>query len=194
MSPRSLSDVELVAACLNGETGAWDTLIDRYERLIYRTVLRMGLSHADADDAFQNVCVLLLRHLYEVRNVNCLSGWLLSTAKREAWRLHRSRRPVLLSEMPDREWEIDGSSRPGMDPPDTLDEALIRIEEQHLVRQALEGLPERCRLLLRLLYSDQSERSYAEVACRLNIPVGSIGPSRARCLQRLRKLLDEVGF
>lgn len=90
--PDRLADPELIARCLSGDARAWDVLLERYESLIYSALNRAGLSPADADDVFQEVCLLLLNHLESLRDTQRLSGWLLSVARREAWRVHKRRR------------------------------------------------------------------------------------------------------
>src|ERR1051325_7354514 len=85
------SDKDLIAACLKGEAAAWDMLIQRYAALIYSIGLKMGLSESDREDVFQDVCVILIDHLADLRDTARLSSWLISTTKREAWRLQRRR-------------------------------------------------------------------------------------------------------
>lgn len=180
-------DAALIAACLSGDAAAWDALLARYEALIYSLLLRAGLGASDAEDVFQDVCVLLLGHLGDLRDTSRLAGWLIATTKREAWRFQRRRSgaatPASLDDLPERANE------------DVLPEAAaLALEDQRLVRAALENLPERCRRLLTLLYIDDPPVPYVEAAERLGIPVGSIGPNRARCLQRLEKILRTLDF
>lgn len=189
-----LPDPELIAACLRGDADAWDALIHRYEGLIFTCAVRQGLSRADAEDVFQDVCVLLLNHLGDLRDTGRLAGWLTSTTKREAWRLRRRRGPSLTSELVDREWELEGAERLHAADSPSPEDAAIALEDQHLVQQALQRLPDRCRTLLTLLYGEDPPRPYAEIAQRLSLPLGSIGPHRARCLQRLHKILAELDF
>lgn len=187
-------DTSLVAACLGGEAEAWDALIERYQALIYSTLLRQGLAPSDADDVFQDVCLVLYSHLADLRDTSRLSGWLASTAKREAWRLFRRRGAAPTSQMPEREWEIENAAPIGGQEAPAPDALVIALEEQQLVRRAVEQLPDRCRTLLALLYMTDPPASYAEVSEKLGMPIGGIGPNRARCLQRLQKLLAEAGF
>lgn len=181
-------DAVLVAACLGGDASAWDALLARYEGLIYSLILRAGLSGSDAEDVFQDVCVLLLNHLGDLRDVSRLAGWLAATTKREAWRLQRRRgiAPPTTS--------LDEAPEPPSDAADSPEGATIALEEGRLVREALDRLPERCRRLLTLLYVEEPPASYADTAARLGLPLGSIGPSRARCLQRLQKILQTLDF
>jgi len=189
-----VSDKELIAACLKGEKGAWDTLISRYAALIYSTCRRLDLSAADTEDVVQDVCIILLDHLADLRDVAKLSSWLISTTKREVWRYQRRKGIKLASELGESEWALDsaeGIHTPMAESPET---EFLAIEEQQLVRQGMEKLQDRCRHLLKRLYGTDDPPSYADLADELSLPVGSIGPTRARCLQQLRKMLAELGF
>jgi RNA polymerase sigma factor (sigma-70 family) len=188
------TDAELVAACLSGEAEAWDALIMRVGPLIYSLAMRMGLSEADAQDVLQEVCLLMLNHLESLRDASRLSGWVASTTRREIWRLHHRSRPTLLSELPEGMPETAYRPLTGDEPADTPEATYIALEDQKLVRDALQHLPDRCRRLLTLLYCEDPPCSYIEVAAQLGMPQGSIGPSRARCLQQLQKILERSGF
>jgi RNA polymerase sigma factor (sigma-70 family) len=190
----SHADAGLIALCLKGEAEAWDALIERYQALIYSTLLKQGLSHADADDVFQDVSLILFRHLGDLRDTTRLSGWLISTARREAWRLKRRRGMALASEMPDREWELEGAEPVAQAAAPQPDQEVMVLQDQQLVRQGLEQLGERCRELLTLLYMKDPPGTYADVTELLGMPQGSIGPTRARCLQQLQKNLQQLGF
>lgn len=187
------SDADLIASCLKNEAAAWDVLIERYSVLIYSLCLKMGLSPADAEDTFQDVCVLLLNHLETLRDTTRLAGWLASTTKREIWRVQKRRGAArLASELSEDGWEMDtATGLYGQSSGDPAEE-IFALEEQQAVRQALCRLPERCNRLLTLLYSTEPTPSYQEIAEQMDFPVGSIGPNRARCLKNLRKLLDAV--
>jgi RNA polymerase sigma factor (sigma-70 family) len=190
----SKTDPELIAVCLAGNAEAWDALIERYEALIYSVLVRSGLSQPDADDLFQDVCLILYNHLGDLRDTARLASWLISTAKREVWRLHRRRKPHPMADLSEREWEFE-SAEPIASPESPQPEAsAIALEEQHLVRLAMGQMQERCRQLLALLYMKDPPASYAEVSSQLSLPSGSIGPTRARCLQKLKDLLNEIGF
>lgn len=179
-------DRQLIAACRDGTAGAWDALVARYERLVYTVPLRYGLTQAEADDVFQSVWLALLRHLPTLKQPDRVSAWLVTTARRESWDRRRG------SEH-ERTYAVD----PGDMPEDRWlevaepEEIVSRHERHRHVRVALQQLQERCRRLLHFLYNDPDEPSYADVAARLDIPVGSIGPTRARCLKKLRRLLEK---
>jgi RNA polymerase sigma factor (sigma-70 family) len=184
-----MPDAELIAACLAGESTAWDALIARYKAVIFATLMRLKLPEADAEDIFHEVCLLLLNHLEGLRDTQRLAGWLVTTTRREAWRLHRRRGPTLASEMPGQEWQLEGAQSVGAQHQPSVEEMILALEEQHAMRQAMGQLPERCRQLLSLLYCEEPPCGYTEAAERLRLPVGSIGPSRARCLQKLQQIL-----
>jgi RNA polymerase sigma factor (sigma-70 family) len=186
------SDRELIAACLAGDAVAWDALIERYQGFIFALSLRHGLTAADADDLFQDVCLKLYRHLGELRDARRLSSWLGAVVRQEIWGRWRRRRPLLMSELPEEErlrldaaWEAQTDADP--------EEAVLALEREQQVRVSLESLGEECRHLLAMLYGPEP-LGYAETAERLEMPLGSVGPRRARCLARLKKKLEELGY
>lgn len=189
-----MEDPLLISACLSGHAEAWDALIDRYEALIYSVLVRSGLAQADADDLFQDVCLILYNHLGDLRDTARLSSWLISTSKREVWRLHRRRKTHQTTDLSEREWEFE-SAEPvaGAEAPQP-EQSAMAMEEQHLVRLAMSRMQDRCKQLLTMLYMQDPPASYQDVSARLSLPSGSIGPTRARCLQKLKDLLGEIGF
>jgi RNA polymerase sigma factor (sigma-70 family) len=182
------ADGDLVAACLAGDATAWDALIRRYQGFIFGLALRNGLSQADADDLFQDVSIKLYHHLGELREVRKLSGWLAAVVRQEIWGRWRRKSPVSLSELPegDRLLELAGDIS---DP----EGEVMALERERLVRSALADIGDECRLLLELLYGPDPA-PYAETAERLGMPIGSVGPRRARCLARLKKKLEDFGY
>jgi len=187
--PTEHSDAQLITACLNGEAWAWDALVDRYKRLVYSIALRAGLGQEDAADVFQAVFTVLVENLRNLHEPQGLAAWLITTAKRQSWRVLRKqkREPTDSEEMAAtlataEEWLLNPHP----------DESLWA--DQALVREALERLGGRCKELLWLLYYDHSEPSYEEIGRRLKVPLGSIGPTRARCLQKLRQILQAMGM
>jgi RNA polymerase sigma factor (sigma-70 family) len=182
------SDRELVAACLSGDHRAWETLIVRYQRLIYSIPVKSRLSPDDAADIFQSVCLKLLENLSTLRDHEKIASWLITTTTRECWRMSaRQRRdnpaPPVDDESFDPTAEI-ASAEP------LADEQIQLIEQQQALRSGLESLPERCQRLLEMLFYQKDELSYAEIARRAAMPVSSIGPTRARCLDKLKKVLE----
>jgi len=183
------SDAQLIAACTRKEGWAWDALVDRYKRLVYSIALRCGLGQEDAADVFQTVFVALLEHAHTLRAPQGLAAWLITTTKRESWRVLRQqqREPTDVDDDAGPEAWTDGGASPAH-----ADEGLWA--DQMLVQEALQRLGGGCKDLLRLLYFDANEPSYEEISRRLKIPQGSIGPTRARCLQKMRALLQGMGM
>lgn len=183
---------ELIERCLSGDDVAWGELVARYQGLIYSVPRRMGLSPDDAADVFQAVCILLYQRLDSVRDPNRLGGWLLTTATREAVRASRRvRRDAQREGARDEDGEVLEADLRDIRP--LADEHREAIERAQLLRSALAELSERCRLLLEALLGDD-EPNYRDIARRLDIPIGSIGPTRARCFARLRELLAARGL
>jgi RNA polymerase sigma factor (sigma-70 family) len=168
------TDSELIHGCLKGDQASWDELIDKYQRLIYSIAHAFCQSREDQADVFQQVCLKLYQRLPELRDREALPAWLITVTRRQIAELYKSDRTFLPldEEHPDAEVRI------------------AWIENAHIVERAMLDLPERCRLLIDLLYRNPTNLSYAEISKQLGIPVSSIGPTRARCLEKLRKLLS----
>jgi len=186
--PKKHTDPQLIAACIAKEEWAWDVLVERYKRLVYSIALRAGLGQEDAADVFQTVFVRLLEHLHTLRAPQGLAAWLITTTKRESWRVARKRGHEQASVDTDEMSAVQDTGREQVH----LDE--VALADQVLVHQALEKLGTGCRELLRLLYLDQVQPSYETVSRKLQIPLGSIGPTRARCLQKMRLILQSLGM
>jgi RNA polymerase sigma factor (sigma-70 family) len=184
-----LTDEDLLAACLRGEQAAWNALVDRYAALIYSIPLRHGLSEHDAADVFQSVCVTLLEKLGSIRDPRGLPAWIITTTNRQSWALlrHNTREVTRPDEpVPDSE---------PIDPDPLPEDEILALERQHLIRTALTQLSPNCRRLIEALFTDTSERSsYQALADELQVPLNSLGPTRARCLRKLRQLLDAAGY
>lgn len=186
-----LSNEELIQACRWGDPLAWEALIMRYQRLVYSIPQRAGLDKDRAAEVFQRVFEKLVKHLDQIKQPARIGAWLATTARRETSRLSQREGSTQLSlDGDDIKEEINELACGVLLP----DEMLLRLEEQHTVRRAVAALDERCHCLLTLLFYRSDPPSYTEVAATLNIAEGSIGPTRARCLQKLRRLLDIVGF
>jgi RNA polymerase sigma factor (sigma-70 family) len=168
------TDSDLIASCIQGDQPAWSELVSRYQRLVYSVTRNLCPTAQDAADVFQQVWLELYQQLPALRKVEALPAWLITVTRYAALTL--SSRSLPLDE---RDIEADHES-----------EACIQtIENEHAIERAVEQLPERCRRLIELLYFDETEPSYADVAATLGIPVSSIGPNRARCFEKLKKLL-----
>jgi RNA polymerase sigma factor (sigma-70 family) len=182
------SDEDLLAACLSGEQAAWDALVDRYSALIYSIPFKYGFSDADAADIFQSVCVTLVEKLATVRAPRGLAGWIITTTSRQCIAFARSRGREQARSMP------DGAPDFELTDPDLLPEdELLALERQHVVRTAVTQLPENCRQLVEALFSEP-HTSYEQAARQLAIPANSLGPTRTRCLEKLRRLLNAAGY
>ena len=179
----SQSDRELVHACLSGDSTAWDALVDRYGRLVYSIPRRLGLGDADADDIFQSVMGIVLRRLASLRDENRLSAWLIRTTYRESWR-HARRNRATTAEFDDTLAETGTPT----------DEQIMRLEREQLVHQALALLDPRCSELIRAFFFETPEPSYDEIANRMGMRIGSIGPTRARCFKKMERLLADTGL
>jgi RNA polymerase sigma factor (sigma-70 family) len=169
------TDQQLIRRCAAGDERAWDQLVGRYERLVYSVALKNGVSREDAADITQLTFVALLDSIEVLREDGSLPSWLMTVARRQAWRVRRRTH----REQP---W-----------PADLVESGAAHddFERVAVVHGALARLGTRCRLLLYALFFDPDAPPYAVIADRLQCAVGSIGPQRARCLQRMRALLGE---
>jgi RNA polymerase sigma factor (sigma-70 family) len=191
--PQELTDAELVERCRAGNQAAWNTLVRRFQRLIYTVPRRAGLSEDQAADVFQIVFSRLFEHLDRLGDPSRVQAWLVTTAKRESLRvLELSRRVVDLTPAGDE--EDDGS-----DPLDRFasnsplpEELLSELQQQDRLREAVSQLDDRSRQFIELLFLQEEPLPYSEIAARLGIAEGSIGPTRARCLDKLRTVLRKM--
>lgn len=182
------SDAALVQACRDRVPGSWERLVQRFERLIYTVPRRAGLSVDEAADVFQTVFMRLHERLPGLTQPERVQAWLVTTARRETLHLLRERRrSVSLG-------GADGESEPPEPAdPDPLPEQLLEtLQLQHRARSALQRLAEPCRSLLQLLYGEDDAPPYSAIAQQLGMAIGSIGPTRARCLGRLRELMEST--
>ena len=183
-----IDDRALVEACVAGDTEAWETLIHRYQRLIYSIPIRAGFSPVDAADIFQSVCLKLFQKLSTLRKQEKISSWLMTTTTRECWHVVEKRRRETQPSIYDDDYETDIVNKLTAAEP-LADQQRIVFERQQTVREAVYALSERCRSLITLLFYSKEEPSYADIARRLKLPLNSIGPTRARCLQQLKRIL-----
>jgi RNA polymerase sigma factor (sigma-70 family) len=173
-----------VRRAAGGDPRAWDALVRRHSGLLWATARSCGLAPEDAAEVVQTAWLRLVEHLHRIRDPERLGAWLATTVRREAIRIRRAgEREVLVGE-PERPW--------GDLPVEPPDAALLEDERRAAVRRALDRLPPRCGKLLRVLAADPTP-SYADAAAALGIPIGSIGPTRGRCLECLRARLAAEG-
>jgi RNA polymerase sigma factor (sigma-70 family) len=172
-----------VEAAANGDRAAWSALVDRFTPLVWATVRAHRLSDADAADVVQTTWLRLVEHLERITDPERVGAWLATTARRESLRV------------------IAGGAR--VTPTEALDDVADRTpgpaqavalqERDATLWRALDRLGDRCRALLRLLVNDPPP-SYDEISAAMDMPVGSIGPTRARCLARLRDEIETLGI
>ncbi|HSL29659.1 MAG TPA: sigma-70 family RNA polymerase sigma factor [Anaerolineales bacterium] len=178
------SDDELIRRCRTGDESAWDQLVENYKRLIYSIPLNFGLTREDAADIFQQTLISLVENLDRLHPDSNLAAWLATVTRRHALHLLRKRKREQLGADEDL-----GESSEWLEA--ATGSAAEQIEQIQVINQGLNRIGPRCRALLLALYFDDRLPSYEEIAGRMNIPVGSIGPTRGRCLERLREVLSQ---
>jgi RNA polymerase sigma factor (sigma-70 family) len=171
---------DLVIRARNGDKQAWDALVERYSTLIWRICRRHRLGDADAEDVGQSVWLHLVDQLDTVRDPAALPGWLVTTTRRECLRILRATQGPLTAG-----FVLDADMLPD-EHAGTAEQDVLAAERHAALREALLHLPPRCQQLIAQLIEDPPV-PYAEISAKLDIPVGSIGPSRGRCLERLRR-------
>jgi RNA polymerase sigma factor (sigma-70 family) len=182
------TDEELVEACRRGDETAWETIVHKYQNLLFSIPLRAGLRRDLASDVLQEVFTTLFQKIETLEKPEFLRAWLVTTAQHKTIHIiqRESRgKPRSIDEM---------EETTGFEAADSAllpDENLIQIEREKQIESALAGIDTRCRRLLTLLYLEKERTPYAEIAQKLDIPLGSIGPTRARCLEKLIKLLPK---
>jgi len=183
------SDAELVLACRRGDEAAWNELVDRYQRLIITIPRRAGLSEEQAADVFQEVFLTLFEKLDEIEQPEKIRSWMVTTAKFKTWGTVRGEKGF---RTPETEEEMEREMASLADASPLADDRLIELEQQHQIRAALKEIEERCQKILSMIYlSDRGAASYAEVAAAIGVGETSISPMRARCLQKLAKILTK---
>jgi RNA polymerase sigma factor (sigma-70 family) len=184
--PAAWSDTRLVKACLAGNEEAWSLLIDKYKALIFSIPVKYGLSQQEAADVFQATCTELLVRLPELREPRALPKWLMQVAHHESYRSKRHNQRVV-----SRDGDTD---LPEPSTPPIAENIVQQTQEEQMLREAMALLSPQCRRLVELLFFEIPSRPYAEVASELGLAVGSIGFTRQKCLERLRRHLEELGF
>lgn len=181
------SDAELLTACRHGDEAAWQSLVDRFERLISAIPRRAGLSEDLTAEVFQEVFLTLFEKMNDIEQPERLRAWLVTTAKFKTWRVvSREKVGINAANKID---EDDETFFEIADVAPLADAVLIELEEQHKVRTIVAALDERCRIILTLLYLTEPAESYAAVAEKVGVNETSISPLRARCLKKMLKML-----
>jgi RNA polymerase sigma factor (sigma-70 family) len=191
--PRSLrgpdvtwSDSRLIQACLNGNELAWAALIAKYKNLIYSIPVKYGASPEDAADIFQSVCLELFSALPRLRKRAAFRSWLMTVTAHRSFHWKRRVRRLAedeLTALAEEQFAMELS-------PDVIEQ----VEREQILREAVARLPPRCQEMIRLLFYQQPPMSYRDMAGRLGLATGSIGFIRGRCLKRLQRTLEDLGF
>jgi len=179
-------DTRLVKECLADNEEAWSLLIDKYKALVYSIPVKYGLPPHEAADVFQSTCMELLTRLSELREPKALPKWLIQVAHHQCYRVKRQQQRLVSR---DAESDLQEPETPAI-----AENLVQQTEEEQLLREAVGSLTPQCRRLVELLFFETPPRPYAEVAAELGLAVGSIGFTRQKCMERLRRNLDELGF
>ena len=166
-------DNDLIERCLKGDQAAWKDLVTRYQRLVYSIAHVSCSNPEDVSDVFQQVWLELYQQLADLRSVEALPAWLITVTRRRSYAVLHSKY----------------GSEPLEEDIPAVSEQLTQVEQEHALERALDQVQDRCRRLIDLLYFDTNEPSYSQISQIMGMPEASIGPTRARCLEKLRKLL-----
>jgi RNA polymerase sigma factor (sigma-70 family) len=178
-------DVRLVRECLSGSEEAWSLLIEKYKALIYSIPVKCGLPAHEAADVFQITCMELLVRLPELREPRALPQWLIQVAYHQCYVWKRRSQRLVSSELAD---------VPEPEVPAIAETLVQQAHEEQILRDAIATLTPQCRRLIELLFFEIPSRPYREVAGELGLAAGSIGFIRQKCIERLRRKLDELEF
>jgi RNA polymerase sigma factor (sigma-70 family) len=186
LAARAIPDATLVKQCLSGREEAWSQLIDKYKALIYSIPVKYGLPPQEAADVFQSTCMELLMRLRELRDPRALPKWLIQVAHHKCYHWKKQQQRLV---------SRDGEEEfPEPEVPPVAEEFIKQAQEEQMLREAMANLGPRCRRLVEMLFFESPSRPYTEVASELNLAVGSIGLTRQKCIESLRKQLDDLGF
>ena len=181
----SWSDTRLVGECLSGNEIAWTSLIDKYKNLIFSIAVRRGFSRDDATDIFQEVAAQLLSELGRIRKPQALAAWLIQVTSNKCtqWRKRQFRESV-----------DDGAVLASSSELESAESLLFEAEREQTLRYAMQRATPQCRELIQMLFFENPPLPYQDVATGLGIATGSVGFVRKKCLERLRRFLEEAGF
>ena len=181
---RNSSDSELWAAILVGNQSAWKELVYRYKSLVYTTCTYLGLSQNEAGDAFQQTWILLYRKRHQIKDAERLSAWLVTTARREA--IHLKNRPGTRCS------ELEAADL--ADPNPNPEQELCLLEQQARLETAISQLDKPCQAVVQEFFFAPEEPNYEQVARKLGYAPNTLGAKRRRCLERLRRILERLGY
>jgi RNA polymerase sigma factor (sigma-70 family) len=179
-------DTRLVKECLSGNEAAWVQLIDKYKALIYSIPVKYNLPPHEAADVFQATCVELLVRLPELREPRALPKWLMQVAHHECYRVKRLSQRVVSRDSEE--------NSPEPETPPIAESLVQQTQEEQMLREAMAVLTPQCRRLVEMLFFESPSRPYAQVAAELGLSLGSVGFTRHKCIERLRRQLEELGF
>jgi RNA polymerase sigma factor (sigma-70 family) len=180
-------DTRLVKECLANNEDAWSLLIDKYKALIYSIPVKYHLPPHEAADVFQATCAELLARLPELREPRALPKWLMQVAHHQCYRWKRQQQRLVSRD--------DEEQRPPEPETPAIAESMVQqTQEEQMLRDAMATLSPQCRHLVEMLFFEIPARPYNEVAAALGLAVGSIGFTRQKCMDRLRRQLAELGF
>ena len=178
--------LELIEALDQDPVAGWRALVDAYSNLVWSIARGMRLGQEDAEEVFQNTWLLLYRNIANIRDARSLSAWIATTTRREALLLIRRG-----------QLRRDSESHHGEDhqhiSSECPDDSVLSHEEGAILGAALAELSPRCRKILSELYFSPEEPTYKKLSAELGMPIGSLGPTRIRCLERLAQLLEKRG-
>lgn len=175
---------DIWARVLGGDPSAWEELVLKYAALVYSVARRTGLRQAEAEDCAQQTWMALYTGRHTIRDPLHLPAWLTSTARRKAMRTRRRQlKADELHKSTDAPAEV---SQP--------DEAIMAMQRIAQLDLAMEQLDDKCQRVLTEIFLAPEDLSYRDLALRLGMPENSLGPTRMRCLKKLRKILERMGY
>ena len=178
-------DATLVDHCLRGDEAAWTVLVSKYKNLIFSIPIKYGFSREEAADIFQSVCLDLLCELGRLREPRALGGWLIRVTYNKCF--HQQ-------QLNNRHASENGEVDMAIATEEIPETRLHELQRDEALRMGLRSLDPRCHKLVEMLFFESPARPYDKIAESLSLAIGSIGPIRRRCLDELRKTLEEAGF
>jgi RNA polymerase sigma factor (sigma-70 family) len=178
-------DARLVDQCLRGEEAAWTVLVSKYKNLIFSIPIKYGFSRDEAADIFQSVCLELICELKRLREPRAVAGWLIRITYNKCFHQQKLNRRQALN---------NGQIKLAIVAEEIPESRLHELQREEALRTSLGSLKPRCHKLVEMLFFESPARPYDEIAKSVALAKGSIGAIRRRCLDELRKILEEAGF